>query len=48
LPTYLPAQQMLAQVAVKMGARAALRAKNGELEGAWRDLDAGRTGIWST
>src|SRR6185436_5703762 len=42
LPTYLPAQQLLAQVAVKMGARAVLRAKNGELEGAWRDLDAGR------
>jgi hypothetical protein len=42
LPTYLPAQQLLAQVAVKMGARAALRGKNGELEGAWRDLDAAR------
>ena len=42
LPTYLPAQQLLAQVAVKMGARATLRAKGGELEGAWRDLDAAR------
>ncbi len=42
LPTYLPAQQMLAQVALKMGARASQRAKGGELEGAWRDLDAAR------
>jgi tetratricopeptide (TPR) repeat protein len=40
LPTYLPAQQMLAQVAVKMGARATSRARGGELAGAWRDLDA--------
>lgn len=42
LPTYLPAQQLLAQVAVKMGSRAALRAREGEFEAAWRDLDAAR------
>lgn len=42
LPTYLPAQQLLAQVAAKMNVRAALRARGGELEGAWRDLDAAR------
>lgn len=42
LPTYLPAQQLLAQVAVKMNARAAVRARGGELEGAWRDLDSAR------
>jgi hypothetical protein len=42
LPTYLPAQQMLAQVAVKFGARAMLRAKVGEQEAAWRDLEAAR------
>ena len=45
LPTYLPAQQLLAQVAVKMGARAVLRARGGELEGAWRDLDAARNHV---
>src|SRR6185436_19059712 len=42
LPTYLPAQQLLAQVAVKFGARATLRAKSGEQEAAWRDLEAAR------
>ncbi|MFN0017616.1 MAG: FHA domain-containing protein [Pirellulaceae bacterium] len=42
LPTYLPAQQLLSQVAVKLGARAALRARGGDLEAAWRDLDASR------
>ena len=42
LPTYLPAQQLLAQVAAKIGVRAALRARGGEFETAWRDLDAAR------
>jgi len=42
LPTYLPAQQLLALVAVKLGARAALRTRGGDLEAAWRDLDASR------
>src|SRR6476659_4720463 len=42
LPTYLPAQQLLAQVAVKMGQRGAARAHDGESEAAWRDIDAAR------
>ena len=42
LPTYLPAQQLLAQVAFKMAHRAAERARGGELDGAWKDLDAAR------
>src|SRR4051812_8777740 len=42
LPTYLPAQQLLAQVAVKMAQRGAERARGGELEAAWRDLEAAR------
>src|SRR5438034_10416934 len=48
LPTYLPAQQLLAHVAAKMSSRAVARARGGESEAAWRDLDAARNLIGET
>src|SRR5688572_23446472 len=38
MPQYLPAQQLLSDVAAKMAARAAAIAKAGDLESAWKDL----------
>lgn len=42
LLTYLPIQQLLGQVAVAAGKRAAERSQHGELEAAWRDLELAR------
>ncbi len=39
LLTYLPIQQLLAQVAIAAGRRAVQRAELGEFEAAWRDLE---------
>ncbi|WP_254511993.1 FHA domain-containing protein [Anatilimnocola floriformis] len=39
LLTYLPIKQMLAQVAVAAGKRAAERSERGEFDAAWRDLE---------
>lgn len=45
LLTYLPVQQLLAQVAVAAGRRAVERANRGEFEPAWRDLELAKA--WS-
>jgi tetratricopeptide (TPR) repeat protein len=52
MPTYLPAQQLLADVAAKMAQRGAAKAQGGDLEWAWKDLDeskrlAGKTDAWT-
>jgi tetratricopeptide (TPR) repeat protein len=52
MPTYLPAQQLLAEVAAKIAQRGAGKAQGGDLEGAWKDLDeskrlAGKTAAWT-
>jgi tetratricopeptide (TPR) repeat protein len=52
MPTYLPAQHLLADVAAKMAHRAANRALEGDFEAAWKDLAeskrmAGETAAWS-
>jgi tetratricopeptide (TPR) repeat protein len=39
LLSYLPVQQLLAQVAVSVGKRGVERAQRGESDGAWRDLE---------
>lgn len=39
LLTYLPIQQLLAQVAIAAGKRAAERSQRGEFDAAWRDLE---------
>lgn len=51
LPTYLPAQQLRAQVAAKLAERGIARGRGGDLAAAWRDLDAaraegGESSIW--
>jgi tetratricopeptide (TPR) repeat protein len=51
LPTYLPAQQMLGEVARQIGSRAMHAARSGDWQAAWRDLDAakqlqGESSIW--
>ena len=52
MPTYLPAQQLLADVAGKMAQRAVTKAQSGDLEGACKELAeakrlAGETAVWS-
>ncbi len=42
LQTYLPAQQLLAQVAGKTADRGTRQARGGDMEAAWRDLDAAK------
>jgi tetratricopeptide (TPR) repeat protein len=53
MPTYLPAQQLLAEVGAKMAQRGAAKAQGGDLEGAWKDLNdskrlAGKTAAWTS
>jgi len=53
MPTYLPAKQLLADVAAKIAQRGAGKAKGGDLEGAWKDLDeakrlSGQTSAWTS
>ena len=52
MPTYLPAQQLLADVAAKIAQRAPRKAHAGDLDSAWKDLDeakrlAGETAAWA-
>jgi hypothetical protein len=52
MPAYLPAQQLLADVAGKMAQRAVTKSQSGDLEGAWKELAeakrlAGETAVWS-
>src|SRR5687768_2251504 len=52
MPTYLPAQQLLADVAAKIAQRAPHKAQAGDLDSAWKDLDeakrlAGETAAWA-
>ncbi len=52
MPAYLPAQQLLADVAGKMAQRAADKAQGGDLDGAWKELAeakrlAGQTAAWT-
>src|SRR5262245_18944863 len=53
MPTYLPAQQLLADVAAKIAQRGTGKAKGGDLDGACKDLDeakrlAGKTSAWTS
>ncbi len=42
LPSYLPAQQMLGEVAGRIGQRGVEKARTGDWQAAWRDLEAAR------
>jgi hypothetical protein len=42
LPSYLPAQQMLGEVALRLGQRGVEKAQSGDWQAAWRELDAAR------